>query len=239
MRLCEACGINTIILRVDNNTLRVMKKYRQRGGKMHWIAQIKVRDHDIKSDIDAAVDSGAMSTYIQGNVADNCVAEGKVALLLKSLEYIKKKNVLAGVAGHDLNVIIACEQEGMEPDFYMKTLNSGNYWTAGPRLVDDDQWKPDPTRIVELEYNKSIKDNIWAVTPRQTVEYMKQVKKPWIAYKVLGAGAIHPKKGFKYAFENGADFACVGMFDFQIVENANIINDVLNASYKRTRPWFA
>ena len=239
MRLCEACGINTIILRVDNNTLRIMKKYRQRGGKMHWIAQIKVRDQDIKSDIDAAIDNSAMSAYIQGNVADNCVAQGKVDLLLKALEYIKKRAVLAGIAGHDLNVIITCEAEGLQPDFYMKTLNSGNYWTAGPRLINDVNWKPDPHRKVDLEYNQVVKDNIWAVSPMQTVEFMKSVHKPWIAYKVLGAGAIHPKEGFKYAFESGADFACVGMFDFQIVENANIINDVLNANHTRTRPWFA
>ena len=68
---------------------------------------------------------------------------------------------------------------------------------------------------------------------------MKKVDKPWIAYKVLGAGAIHPRDGFKYAFSNGADFTCVGMFDFQIVENANIISEVLSDLPDRTRPWRA
>ena len=239
MRLCEACGINTIILRVDEHTLRIMKKYRQRNGNMNWIAQVKVKDEDVRSDVDAAVDAGAMGTYIQGNIADKCAAMGNMDLLSRSIDYIRNKNVLSGIAGHDLNVIIGCEKSGLEPDFYMKTLNSGNYWTAGPRLVDDTNWKPDPEKIVEPEYNMPIKDNIWSVTPRQTVEYMKQVKRPWIAYKVLGAGAIHPKKGFKYAFENGADFVCVGMFDFQIVDNANIVNDILHKMNERTRPWLA
>ena len=68
---------------------------------------------------------------------------------------------------------------------------------------------------------------------------MKTVQKPWIAYKVLGAGAIKPKEGFQYAFENGADFICVGMFDFQVVEDANILNEVLNGNRKRQRPWMA
>ena len=68
---------------------------------------------------------------------------------------------------------------------------------------------------------------------------MKQVKKPWIAYKILGAGAIDPKDGFQYAFESGADFVCVGMFDFQIVPDANIANRVLAGDMRRTRPWLA
>ncbi|GAI13165.1 unnamed protein product, partial [marine sediment metagenome] len=45
--------------------------------------------------------------------------------------------------------------------------------------------------------------------------------------------------GFKYAFENGADFICVGMFDFQVIPNANIVTDVLNSKLVRERSWFA
>ena len=238
MDLCEACGINTIILRVDNNTLRIMKKYRQRNGKMHWIAQVKIREDDFVSDINVAVEEGAMGAYIHGGIADECVAAGKVDLLLKAVEHVKQKKVLAGMAGHDLHVIAACEEAGLNPDFYMKTLNSGNYWTAGPRLKDPD-WQPNPFTNIEPEYNQMVKDNIWEVTPRQTAEYMHAVKKPWISYKILGAGAIKPEEGFRYAFENGADFACVGMFDFQIVENVNILNDVLQNLGERKRPWYA
>ena len=58
--------------------------------------------------------------------------------------------------------------------------------------------------------------------------------KPWIAYKVLAAGAIHPADGFKYAFQNGADFACVGMLDFKCPrENAVTAKTILKDSDPR------
>ncbi|HEC42475.1 MAG TPA: DoxX family protein [Bacteroides sp.] len=239
-KLCEAVGINTMIVRVDNNTLRVLEKYRKRGGSMQWIAQCKATDDDIKSDFDAAVANGAIGIYLHGGVSDQCVRDQKPEFLLKCLEHMKKHDhVIHGLAAHDLNVIIESEKHGLEPDFFMKTLNSGNYWTAGPKLIDKPDWKPDPKTIVEPEYGALIKDNIWSVTPEQTAEFMKEVEKPWIAYKVLGAGAIDPKKGFRYAFENGADFTCVGMFDWQIVEDANLITEVLDELPSRNRPWRA
>ena len=75
--------------------------------------------------------------------------------------------------------------------------------------------------------------------PEKTVEYMQSVKRPWIAFKVLAGGAIPPPDGFKFAFENGADFLCVGMLDFQIVEDVNIALDVLANVKSRPRPWCA
>jgi hypothetical protein len=53
------------------------------------------------------------------------------------------------------------------------------------------------------------------------------------------SGAITPEDGFKYAFQNGADFICVGMYDFQIVDDVNILLAVLNGDLKRERPWRA
>ena len=87
----------------------------------------------------------------------------------------------------------------------------------------------------QLQYH----DNLWCPSANEVEEFFQSVKVPWIAYKVLAAGAIVPEDGFKFAFERGADFICVGMFDFQIIHNANIVYNTLNADLKRERGWYA
>lgn len=64
-------------------------------------------------------------------------------------------------------------------------------------------------------------DNMFDLFPWKTAEVMKDIRKPRIAFKVLASEAISSVKGFRYAFESGADFVCAGMFDFQITDDVN------------------
>lgn len=217
--LCEEFGINTALLRMDDHVIGILDAYwNKRGGKIQWVAQVKPKGSDAGTDIRKAVDAGAMACYIQGGVGDRWVKDGRVDLIEKALGTIKDAGVPAGVGGHSLSVPMAIEAAGLEPDFYMKTLHRSDYWS----------------------YSKEGKhDNSWCEAPQETIKFMTEVKRPWIAFKVLAAGAIHPRVGFRYVFENGADFACVGMFDFQIREDAAIARKVLSANLKRERPWQA
>jgi len=217
LALCEEMGINTAILRLDDHCIRIITKYwNERGGKLQWIAQVKIQENDLTTEIKKAVDEGAVGVYVHGGVADTFVEKSQVDLLGKAVEFIKQNKVVAGLAGHNVEVPIACEKAGIKPDFYMKTLHSDSYWSA----------KREPEN-----------DNIWCKTPEKTIEFMKTVTRPWIAYKVLAAGAIHPEDGFKFAYENGADFICAGMFDFQVREDVLIARDILSAKLNRQRLW--
>ena len=219
LQIAEENGVNTVILRLDSHCLRIIDKHwNERGGKLQWIAQIKPSPENIKKDIRTAVDNGATGAYLQGGVADSFTKSGRVDLIGLAVECMKEHGVIAGIGAHMLDVVVESERAGLNPDFYMKTLNSKSYWSAGPMPRHD---------------------SVWAETPLETIEFMKKVNKPWIAFKVLGAGAIHPKEGFEYAFNNGADFICVGMFDFQVSMDADLVRDTFAKGVDRPRPWMA
>jgi len=65
-------------------------------------------------------------------MGDELVRAGQVDAIAKAVETVKKRGAIAGVSCHEINVVIECERAGVGADFYMKTFNSKNYWSAKP-----------------------------------------------------------------------------------------------------------
>ena len=227
LQLAEKCGINAIIS--NPAQCRIVNRYRhETGSNFRFISDCGV-GKNFREGIEVSIEGGADALYSHGGRSDISVYNNDPNFfdeLAKGIELIRSYGKPAGVGAHRIETVKACVEHGIKPDFWVKTLHSHDYWSAQVDLEKKDV--PEP----------GWKDNNFCAKPQETIEYMSQLEQPWIAFKTLAAGAIRPEKGFRYAFDSGADFICVGMYDFQMVEDVNLTLDIL-ADVKRTRPWRA
>jgi hypothetical protein len=232
-RLAEQQGINTVF---ESGAEYVDRYNREFGGHLQIIPHIEVKDSQSQSDwalsdhIKEQVDTGAVALYVWGLSADRLVRDGAVERIGQAVEMAKAHGLPVGVGGHSLLVPMACEQHQVPCDFYVKTLHSDNYPSATPKALRKE--------FVWLDGGEGWYDNMWCINPEETIAFMRTVNKPWIAFKILAAGAIYPREAFPWAFKNGADFIAVGMFDFQIKENCELTRKVLRLLKDRERPCF-
>lgn len=228
LAFAEKTGINTIIINpllIDT----VTDYWKRTGGKIQFITNCGYHgaagageEAIAKGLVQGArmsVDRGAASCFMRGEYTDNMAVKGQDKLFRNCLAEMKTLGVPIGIGCHEWRTVKFCLEHDIVPDYWMLTFNSRKYWSATPSFGTNH-------------------DNCWCTDPEGLKAYMATVPQPWIAFKVLGAGAIHPREGFPYAFNNGADAICVGMFDFQMVENVNLVNKIFAKGLPaRKRKW--
>ncbi len=231
LAVAEDHGVNTVVVHNVPATIKLLQQHRKRGGKMQWITctfHALVRGfQEFNREIEQLVDAGTDAVYVSGVEADTLcgfknnlaannagerTAPANLDLLGQAVDLAKAHGLPTGLGAHRIGVIEDCEKAGIDVDFYLKTIHHHNYPTA--EIEFDSSFCPDPDRVVSV---------------------MQNVKKPWIAYKVMAAGAIPPKDAFQFAFNSGADFVLAGMFDFEVAEDARLIRQVFPTT-QRKRP---
>jgi len=220
LKLAESHGINTMCGSINPTTTSVLRKHREKhGGKIQWIlcpyAPIEDGLAKFNEEVDKLMDWGCDAVYIWGVRSDQLVKSGRVDLIGKAVEAVKAHGVPCGVGGHKLEVVVECEKQKVPTDFYIKTLHHHDYPSA-----------------------KLNHDSMWCEKPKELVEFMQDVQKPWIAFKVMAAGAIPPENAFPFVLNSGADFVLAGMFDFEIAHDVKLARNAV-AGAKRKRPWRA
>jgi len=235
LMLAEEAGINTINIGYPTNLL--MSKYkRMTGSKIKVISQVapNMKTGDIYEQINGAMEAGADILQVQGNWSDWCARDKKPEIVAKMIDKMRSNGYVAGLGAHTVDSLIYYESQGIIPDYYMQTFHHDKYWSAHP-MENRIAFEVDGEK--SLDHNK-FHDNLFCLFPERTVEFVNRVKIPVMGFKVLAAGAIEPKDGFRWAYENGSDFICVGMFDFQVVNDVNITIDVLKNLKNRKREWY-
>lgn len=215
-----------------------MAKYRKlTGSRMTVIAQVGIEEKkdDLYDNVTRAIDQGIDILQLQGNWCDWLVRDQRLDVIADMMERIRGEGYIAGLASHTIDSLITCEKNGILPDYYMKTMHHDNYWSAHPR---ENRRPFEVDGKLYADHNR-FHDNCFCPFPDQTIDFVKRVKIPVMGFKVLAAGAIEPKDGFRWAFENGADFVCVGMFDFQVVNDVNTCIDILGNLTDRKRAWYS
>jgi hypothetical protein len=235
LKKCEEWGGNSIVLKDHNfRHFRLTNYWDEWGGKMDWLADVITTDiNQYERRLVQHLDLGASSAYLWGGASDIWHHQGKQDNIIKAYEIMRKYGIPVGIGAHRLAPIVFCEKEGLKPDYYIKTLHHDRYWSAHPpnkrRFME--MYEPDSPRHDEYH------DNMFCHDHEETVAFMQDVKVPWIAFKVLAAGAIPPREGIQYAFDSGADFICLGMFDFQVEEDAKLVRECVAKAKHRKRPW--
>jgi len=196
-------GINTHITLTDETCVKYMRRFENETGKrLHWIAQ-----------------SHWFSPKPNG-----------------------KKNALAYIKLAADNGAIACflhgascdglvrEKKLSEMEYYFDTIRKHGMLAGMAGHLNETIDVPRKAGIVPDFVMKTLNTLDYACSDSEkTKKMMGGIDSPWIAYKVLAAGRVEPEVGFRYAIEGGADFLNVGMFDFQVAENAALIRKLTAA----------
>ncbi len=81
-------------------------------------AQLKAYGEQVRQ----PADEGTDAIYLWGVHADSLVSQGKVNLIAKAVEIARDFGIPSGVGAHDLRIIMECEENQINADFYIKTL---------------------------------------------------------------------------------------------------------------------
>ncbi|MGW8316741.1 MAG: DoxX family protein, partial [Bacteroidales bacterium] len=133
LMLAEQAGINTINIGFPTNPL-IAKYKKATGSKIKVISQVHpdLEKEDYYVNIDKAIDYGVDIVQIQGNQVDWLVRDNRIDVVEKMMDHIRRQGYTAGLASHTVDAMIACEEYGIIPDYYMKTMHHDQYWSAHP-----------------------------------------------------------------------------------------------------------
>ena len=224
----EELGFTTCLPLANGFMLRVIRQYRNEGGKINWIFQ-PFPAIAIEVNVRQMMACDPIAVYHQGTTTDGLCEAGKVDVLRENIKKLKASGKPVGLGTHVPETILRSEDEDWGVDFYMACLHNTRKRGGKPSSFITGKTK-------HLKF---------FVEDRQEMfDVIQRVPKPCIAFKILAGGQLFYDKtpeeipgvveaAFRETFANikPTDLATVGFFQRdkdQLKENAEIARKVLS-----------
>ena len=206
----EAAGINTMVTNNETpHVLEAVRRYLSGGGNLQWIAQLNCRQKpDMLAAIDEAVAIGCRAVYFHGAQMEEAYLGRDAETLRCWCDHARAAGVPAGVAGHAPEAHLWVDSLDVADFHAVCFFNCGS-----------------------LHDGRGDRFRLRDVAP--AVECIRRIRKPCIAYKIMGAGRIDPRMAFEYAFDSikPIDIVNVGVHrgdrDDMVEENAALVREIL------------
>jgi len=202
----EQVGINTMITNNETpHVLQALKEYFSEGGSLQWIAQVNKREkEDMAQAVAEAVNTGCKAVYFHGALVDSAYEQKDENIIRKWYDIAHSHGIPAGVAGHSPEAHLWVNSLDIVDFHAVCFFNCGS-------LHDG---KGEKFKLSDIDL---------------AVKCIRNIEKPCIAYKIMGAGRIDPQMALEYAFEKikPTDMVNVGMYrgdnENIVAENADTV----------------
>ena len=209
----EAAGINTMITNNETpHVIQAVREYLSGGGRLQWIAQVNRRAKtDMTLAVQEAVEIGCKAIYFHGAQADGLYSQRDAKTLETWCATVRAHGIPVGVAGH------AVETHRCVDSLNLVDFHTVCFFNCG-----------------SLHDGKGEKFRLRDVAP--AAETIRGIRKPCIAYKIMGAGRIDPKMALEFALTSikPTDVVNVGMHrgdkDNMVEENAATVREILEGA---------
>jgi hypothetical protein len=226
LKRCEQAGVNCWQNSYAERTLQDLERYREAGGKMHWLCLGKPDWDEHPERIDDAAKHKPIGIAPHGGLGERLHRDKKLNVLTDLLKRIRDQGVLVGLSAHNPALIELAEDKGWDVDYYMCCL----YYLTRPR----DEFQK------LLGTDLPLGEIYLPSDPPRMLKVVKAVNKTCLVYKVLAAGRriaskAEVRESFKTALENvkPGDAMIVGMyqqFGDQVGENAALVRELCPVS---------
>jgi hypothetical protein len=221
LRHCEELGLQSVLLRGDRLMCRLFRDHRLEGGRLTWVAQTASELADQAAHVRQLAGLGAAGIYVHGTWVDNLFHAGREQEVHDLLKRVRDTGRAVGLGTHRPEVIAHAEERGWDLDFYMACF----YNLA-----------KQPKQAVAVQV-LAAKEEFDPADPPRMIARIRSVKKPCLAFKILGASRRCGTKddlraAFEYAYANikPTDAVVVGVFQRdsdELAEDVAIVRQLL------------